>query len=235
MTKTPKSPSQKPNVKTAWPHPRTRSPWVCAACRHQQATDAVEFQHAADDLIAAARAKQAGQSAPTDPVTATISVDKNKNRWVVTAVEYDARGNKVREREPAMFRDKFDALEHAKTLRFAYKVDGVAPSLVCADRLEDEPAPTPVADPKGYVIPSTPVAAPIARLVKRRDGVIGHPWVEILSIAPGSPDNFHRGTHYFCRFPNPISPDMDDCLGWFTDRDLFGDGGDPGEYDPLPG
>lgn len=90
------------------------------------------------------------------------------------------------------------------------------------------------ASKSSYAIPTRPEAPPIARMVKRREGVLGHPWIEILFIAPGAPKDFFKDMHYFCRFPNPVGPELDDCLGWFTDVDLFGDGRDVGEYDPIP-
>lgn len=76
-------------------------------------------------------------------------------------------------------------------------------------------------------IPAGPLAPPLMRLVKSGPGVIGYPWVEVVSIANGDPYDFYKTTRYLCRLPGEKAY----IYKWFSHVDLYGDGGDYGEYD----
>lgn len=76
-------------------------------------------------------------------------------------------------------------------------------------------------------MPTGPVAPPLMRLRKCGPGVIGYPWLEVISIAPGDPNRFYDTTRYLCRLPE----EKFYIYKWFTHTDLYGDGGDYGEYE----
>lgn len=109
------------------------------------------------------------------------------------------------------------------------------------------PAITPYRDPaprtgpndkrewENAPIPTGPLVT-LARLIRRRDGIIGYPWVEIVNVvhAPAHGERaqgqtFYDALMFFVRVPSLDGKEV--VYRWFSHTDLFGDGADSGEYD----